>query len=109
MKKILVFLVLLLFSSQLLAGTGSGKITTTYAHDKNNSEGIVIFNVENHTSPPSCSGNEWAFDLNNELGKAMYSLLLSAATQGKTVTVGGTHDCNAWQDRERPLWIRVDY
>ncbi|MGF1863698.1 hypothetical protein L4D15_00270 [Enterovibrio norvegicus] len=92
------------------AGTGSGKITRIYAHEKNGGAGVIMFNVQNHVNPPaSCPGHEWAFDANTDQGKAMYSLLLAAASQGKPVTVMGTGDCAAWSDRERPAWIMVDY
>ncbi|CZF86977.1 hypothetical protein GMA8713_05018 [Grimontia marina] len=60
------------------AGEGSGKVTRIYAHEKNGGAGVIMFNVETHTNPPaSCPGHEWAFDANNDQGKAMYALLLN--------------------------------
>ena len=110
MRKILLFLIFGVASFSVLAGDGSGKITRIFAHEKNGTEVVIMFNVENHSNPPaSCPNNEWAFDANNDLGKAMYSLLLSAAAQGKSITVKGSGDCKAWPDRERPVWIMVDY
>lgn len=110
-----LILVLFLFSMLTLcfkavAGRGSGHITRIYAHEKNGGAGVIMFHVENHTNPPAeCPGLEWAFDVNNDQGKAMYALLLAAASQGKPIVVKGAGDCSAWGDRERPSWIMVDY
>lgn len=94
------------FSS--FAGDGSGKVELLMAHPKvinGTSVGLIIFDVTNHNSPPSCPGHEWAFDANDPHGKAMYALLLSASAQGKDVWVQGAGDCAHWPDRERPLYI----
>ncbi|WP_325892212.1 hypothetical protein [Grimontia sp. NTOU-MAR1] len=108
--KSLIFITILSLPLSATAGEGSGKITRIYAHEKNGGAGVIMFNVETHTNPPaSCPGHEWAFDANNDQGKAMYALLLAAASQGKSVTVKGSGDCAAWADRERPFWIMVDY
>jgi hypothetical protein len=64
-----------------------------------------MFDVENHTNAPACSSTAWAVDLGNEAGQAMYSLLMMAASQNKSVVVQGTNDCLAWGDRERPLYV----
>ena len=103
-------MIFMFMSSSVFAGNGSGKVTRIYAHPKHNGAGVIMFAVQNHTNPPSdCPSHEWAFDANTDHGKAMYSLLLSAAAQGKPVTVIGAGDCKAWSDRERPSWIMVDY
>jgi hypothetical protein len=110
MRKIFIFTILGLMASSAMAGDGSGKVTRIYAHEKGSGAGVIMFAVQNHITPPStCPGHEWAFDANNDQGKAMYSLLLSAAVQGKSVTVKGAGDCSAWGDRERPSWIMVNY
>lgn len=112
MKKLLVCAAIIVSSvvSTAYAGSGSGKITLIYAHEKNDGAGVIMFAVQNHTGAPSqCPSHEWAFDANTDQGKAMYSLLLSAAAQGKPVQVKGAGDCAAWSDRERPIWIMVNY
>ncbi|BFM10980.1 hypothetical protein R50072_11330 [Simiduia litorea] len=110
MKNLMFFLSLVFLSHLATAGDGSGKVKRIYAHEKNNGAGVIFFSVETHTNPPtSCPGHEWAFDANNDHGKAMYALLLSSAAQGKSVVVKGAGDCAAWNDRERALWILVDY
>lgn len=110
MKNLAISLTLTLLITNAYAGAGSGKVTQIYTHEKNNGAGVIMFTVENHSGQPSaCPGPEWAFDANSDLGKAMYSLILSAAALGKSIVVQGAGDCAAWADRERPLWIRVDY
>lgn len=112
MKKVMMCAVIIINSaiSTAYAGMGSGKVTKIYAHEKNGGAGVIMFAVQNHNNAPSqCPGHEWAFDVNTDQGKAMYSLLLAAASQGKPVTVKGAGDCAAWGDRERPIWIMVDY
>ncbi len=113
MKNISI-LTLTLFLSMLtnvvMAGTGSGKITHLMVHDKvinGENVGVIIFDVQNHIAPPACSSHQWAFDVNTAPGKAMYSLLLTAAAQGKDVWIYGADDCNAWGDRERPYNIYI--
>jgi hypothetical protein len=109
MIKLFMLITTVLLSFSASAGDGSGKVTRIYAHQKNNGSGVIMFALQNHSNSPICSGHEWAFDANNEQGKAMYALLLSAASQGKSVIVKGVGDCSAWGDRERPAWIMVDY
>ena len=109
MIKLFMFITAVLLSFFVSAGDGSGKVTRIYALQKNNGLGVIMFAVQNHSTPPICSSHEWAFDVNNDQGKAMYALLLSAASQGKSVVVKGAGDCSAWGDRERPAWIMVDY
>ncbi|AXI01489.1 hypothetical protein [Aquirhabdus parva] len=95
------------FSSWVFAGEGGGRVTVVYAHESN----IAIFATETHTNMPACSqsGNEWALSLATTAGRAQYALLLSAAAQGKQVTVSGRNDCTAWGDRETPSYILVKY
>jgi hypothetical protein len=113
-RTIVLFFALVAFGlGACYAGNGSGKITTILAHTKivnNENIGVVMFNVETHLDPPAeCPGHQWAFNADDGHGKAMYAMLLSAAAQGKTVVVKGAGDCQAWSDRERPLWIKIDY
>ena len=114
-EKILKYFLLgLIFTSNLaFAGAGSGKITVIYAHERNNGEGVILFGVEDNREKASCStaasGKEWAFRANTDHGKAMYALLLAAASSGKEITVVGNDACGAWGDREEPSYVRVIY
>jgi len=105
--KIIIFFALFIAANLVYAGEGSGKITVIYTHIGTGTTGAVFFNVENHTNKPACSSNEWAFTIDTDVGKAMYSLLLTAAAQNKSVVVQGTGDCAAWGDRERPQFIAL--
>ena len=115
--KNIIFILLLLMSSKASAGYGTGTITSLFAHAQGgNGAGTIMFTITVHEQAPSCSTvgdpSEWAFSLNTEHGKAMYSMLLSAQAQNKEVTVSGwgngeAGNCDDWGDRERPKYIRI--
>ncbi len=86
------------------AGSGSGRVGNIYVH----SGGTVMFSVDFHDNAPTCSSHEWAFNLQDIAGKAMYALLLTAKAQNLNVFVFGFHDCEVWPDRERPLFISLE-
>ncbi|WP_425628143.1 hypothetical protein [Vibrio neptunius] len=115
MKRLFFILSLFFLTSPIvIAGEGSGTISRIYVHEKNMSyeapNGVVMFKVTTHTNAPAeCPSEEWAFSLETEVGKAMYSLLLSAAAQKQSVVVKGSGDCGDWKDRERPYYIYVNY
>ncbi|GLX78752.1 hypothetical protein tinsulaeT_20920 [Thalassotalea insulae] len=110
MKTLLTALIFFFVNTQVVAGDGSGLITRIYVHDGAGTKApVVMFNVETHTGQPECSSHEWAFELETEVGKAMYALLLSAASQNKPVVVKGANHCNAWGDREHPYWISLAF
>lgn len=93
---------------------GSGKIQQILAHTYGgNGAGVIMFKTEVNANKAECStagnGSQWAFSLESEYGKAMYSLLLTAQAQNKTVSVVGMNDCSAWADRERPKFIAVNF
>ena len=111
--KVLIFLFCFVVSPFLHAGSGSGKIIQIYAHEKGDGIGVILFELQYNSNKATCStansGKEWAFRVDTAQGKAMYSLLLSAAATGKDVTVNGVGDCADWGDRERLKYIRVKY
>ena len=111
MRKALILL--LTFAGMANAGVGTGKVVEIYAHEKGDGVGLIIFQTQENTDKAACStaieGKEWAFRADTDQGKAMYALLLSAASSGKEVIVVGKGDCNDWGDRERPKYIRVKY
>ena len=103
----ITLLMISLLPLNLYAGSGKGKVTRIYAHTGD----VIMFDVGQHLDKPACStvGTQWALSLNSDAGKAMYSLLLSAAAQGQEVIVHGTNVCSAWGDRESPKFIYVNY
>jgi hypothetical protein len=109
MKNCLFTLILFVLSlaDQAMAGGSVGNVTMVMAHSGN----AVIFDAGVHTEKPACSivGNQWAFTLTTEDGRAKYAMLLAAAAQNKKVTVYGTGLCSAWPDRETPLYISIEY
>ncbi|ASA56065.1 hypothetical protein [Vibrio gazogenes] len=111
MKKLTLSSILLgsLLSFTAFAGTGTGTITQVIVHRDDSGHGVVMFRTQGNVDKAPCSKitDEWAFSLNNELGKAMYSLVLSAQAQAKPVEVKGMHQCNDWSDRESPFYIAV--
>ncbi len=111
--KYLLTIILIFISAHSYAGSGGGKVLSIYAHEKGDGEGVIIFRTEINTNKAACStsnaGREWAFMANTDQGKAMYSLLLSAAVSRSNISVNGNGDCNAWGDRERPKFIQVSY
>jgi hypothetical protein len=107
MKKLCLLLGSLLCLNQAYAGEGTGKVTMLTVHATD----IVMFSIASHNNKPACStiGDEWALSLKTEMGRAMYSLLLSSAAQKLSVQITGDNTCSAWGDRENPQYIRANY
>ena len=105
----LTSLLTLALSSVAVAGHSEGKVTMLMAHVGD----LVMFRAGVHHNKPACStvGDEWVISLKTETGRAMYSLLLSAQAQGKSVSVIGPENgaqpqsCPAWPDRESPIYV----
>ena len=113
MKTLQLVLVLAVVSTFTKAGTGDGKVSQITAHSENgNGEGVVMFQTEVNSNKPACSsafnGSHWTFSLEKESGKAMYSLLLTAYAQQKSVSVVGYDNCNIWPDRESVRYLYID-
>lgn len=104
---------ILLFCSFTNAGTASGKIKNLLVHtDAGNGQGMFMFTIiGQRDGVPACStvnnGKDWALSLEKESGRAIYSLLLTAQSQGKEVFVLGRGNCNSWGDREEPHYINM--
>ena len=96
---------LLIFASSVNAGSSSGLVTLVMAHVGD----VIIFSAGPHQNKPACStaGEDWAFSLSTQTGKAMYALILSAQAQGKQINVMGTNTCPAWGDREAPAYVYI--
>ncbi len=103
----LLITIYLFASNFAFAGDASGKVKHIMVHTGD----VVMFSVGTHNNKPACStvADDWVLSLKTEKGKAMYSMLLSAAAQGKTVNIIGENACNGWGDRESPLYMYVSY
>lgn len=107
MKKVAFFLI---FISSLFAGSEVGKVSQVMVHVGD----IVMFELSGtHADKPTdCdypAGEGWAFSLNEERGKGMLSMLLTAAAQGKEIGIQGSGNCSAWGDRENPTYMYINY
>ena len=104
--KILLLTLLLITPCLGIAGESAGQITHVMVHTGN----VVMFSAGVHSNKPSCStvGDHWALSLNDETGRAMYSMLLLAAATGKEVSVTGKNNCDAWGDRESVLYMHIN-
>lgn len=105
MKKIL--LAALISAAHLpafAAGASTGTVSYLFVHQPN----ILMFAAGTPTGAPGCSNlGQWAIEIDSSFGKSVYALLLSAQSQGQTVTVSGTGVCSAWSDRESPRYVYV--
>jgi len=109
MKRMTIAISLLFVANGAVAGVGS---STGKVQSINVEQGAVfMFSAGTHNNKPACStvGNDWAVSLATADGKAMYAMVLSAASQGQTVSVVGTNGCNVWPDRETPMYMWVNY
>jgi hypothetical protein len=113
MKKFILVLGLLLLPSLTVAGEAKGKITQVLAHTYGgNGAGVFMFVLDGvRSNIPDCStiagGKAWAMSLENESGRAMYALALTAYSQGKIVYVHGDGTCSSWGDRENPVYMNI--
>lgn len=109
MRKLLISLLVLSLPS--FAGGANGHITQILSHtDQGNGQGVFMFVLDGvRSDAPECSvangGKAWAMSLENESGRAMYSLILSAQAQGRKIEVIGRGHCNVWGDREEPRYV----
>lgn len=113
--KLLSSVLLALITCGTIAGESTGTISKIFIAKENSTvgstSGAVMFSAGPHTNKPACSnvGDDWAIPLETEAGRAMYSLLLTASTTGKSIHVSGTGSCGGWPDREEPNSIQIIY
>ena len=101
MNRIILALYLALSSIAANAGTGSGLVKIQFV-GKFGGHDIVFFFTDSHESAPSCNDykSRWALDISTDLGRAQYSLLLSAQAQSKPVVINGSAICNLYANSE---------
>lgn len=100
------YLLLILVSSLVFAGEQSGVVSSVVVRQ---SDGLVYFTLEGNitTGKPSCVKKEyWMIrDENSTAGKFQYSMVLSALSSGKRVSVSGLNTCVRWADDEDVNYI----
>ncbi len=112
MKRLLFGLIITCIPFSAVSGTATGKIVNLLVHKQGgNGAGVFMFEMDgSRAGAPACStianGKAWAMSLEQESGRAMYSLVLAAYSSGKTITVNGSNTCDSWGDREEPIYIR---
>ena len=105
--KLVISLVLLLGSSNVFAGSATGKVTFLAVNDQDQ---VHVITETRGTSIPSCvttDSDRLVTDLATEHGKAIYSLLLSAQAQGLDVQIGGKNSCNIRTGMETIQYVIV--
>ena len=88
LKKIYLFLILMILSFSLYAGGWSGftKVSSIYPHSTNNIDGTMYFTFGTMINPGGCANSSLiALKKSNNLSSEMYSLILLAFTSGKQV------------------------
>ncbi|WP_111856116.1 MULTISPECIES: hypothetical protein [Acinetobacter] len=106
-KKFIYFIVLIVFSSHMWAGTARGKITSIIVRD---SDGLVYVNVEGRANKPDCAVGNYMIikNENSATGKRQLALLLMAQAANKVISVTGYGTCSRWPDGEDINYIIVE-
>ena len=107
MKKQILLILLMALSLPALA---AGQVN--YLDVKN---GIVLFATDEakSTTSPSCvmpeNASQWALSLQNDTGRATYSLLMTAMATKMAIAVETAADCNDAEGFERPnrVWLET--
>lgn len=88
----------------MASGSGSG-----YVVGINSEAGTGKFQTNGgHPNAPACATTgRWAIDVTTPAGQAMWSTVLTAYSQNRAVTVGGTGQCNVWGDSETVQWVQL--
>jgi hypothetical protein len=107
-KAIAVWLLIVAASSALANGASVGVVTVPLVLSDS---GVFMFMAGTPSGQPSCEripSQPWVLNVKTDGGKATYSMLLVAYSQGKTVTVYGNGLCDVWGDRETVTAISVN-
>ncbi len=102
MKFINATFLLSLFTIQAFAGEiRSAKIETLMV-DRAHGAKVFIKLDKTHPTPINCHANNWQFvlDISDDLGKTLYSNLLTSYAAGKTIHLKGTSSCSLYPNIE---------
>ena len=104
--KILIVMFFAFFSNVVLAGSGSGNVRIEHVGTFND-KSIVFFYTDQVADKPECNtySGRWTINLNTEVGKAQYSLILAAQAAGAAIRVNGRNTCNLWNNSEDVHWV----
>ena len=96
----------ILFSNFALAGSGSGEVKIEHV-GKWGDKSIVFFYTDEFEDKPECNKYQgrWTINIDTEIGKAQYSLILAAQASGSEVRVNGMNTCNLWFNSEDVHWV----
>ena len=104
--KILNFLLILLFSTNLYAGTGTGKITGVLPYTKSNGEKLFFVKVEQKVDSPACNvTNRFVLSDTNPSFNTTVSAALAAYHAKSNVKIKGKGACNYWSNSEDVTYI----
>ena len=99
-KFLIACLPLLLGTAAHASNAGPGRIHNVHAMPN----GVILFYLEGpRDAPPTCGSGQptrWALDGSTPAGQARLSLLLTAYSSQKQVSVRGTSTCPDWLDTE---------
>jgi hypothetical protein len=101
---LIIAVLILLLSSNVYAGTSTGKITILGV---NKYDQALVFAGEITDAPECSSWGRFVADLSTNHGRAMYSMMLTARAQGKQIRIVGQNICNVRVDAESIQYIEV--
>ncbi|CAI3143775.1 hypothetical protein MWMV7_MWMV7_02249 [Acinetobacter calcoaceticus] len=107
MFKEVIFFFVILFSSNIWAGSAKGKIINIIVRD---SDGLVYVTVEGRANKPACAVGNYMIikNENSATGKRQLALLLMAQAANKIIYIKGYDTCSRWPDGEDIDYIIVD-
>ena len=99
--KVIIGLCLVFFSNFAFSGSGSGGVRIEHVGTFNGNN-IVFFCTDQVADKPECNTfhDRWTINLDTEVGKAQYSLILAAQAAGSVIRVNGLNTCNLWSNSE---------
>lgn len=106
-KKFIFIILVMLFSNNIWAGEGRGKIKNIVVRDH---DGLVYVTLESRANKPTCAvaGYMMIKDENSATGKRLLALLLMAQAANKNIYVKGYDTCSRWPDGEDINYIIVE-
>jgi len=107
--RILFFNILFFISFSVFAnGDQTGKVTKLVVHWPGSGDGKVdvgLTGPRHSSSPSGCNSGEWTIYLDNEAGKAQYSMLLMAASSDRGVRIFGNAMCSGSREVVRNVFL----
>ena len=101
MKKLVVALLMVVFSGSLYAGSAaSGALSKIHFMS---SGSVIVYTSGVRSGIPSCASTQprrFAISATTDGGKVQLAGLLSAYTSGKNIVITGTGNCSAYGDTE---------